>query len=54
MDTFFVRGSKLTLFSWAGRKLFVFCVSYETDLVFVMVEINFISVWVMELDLLSV
>ena len=51
---FFVRGSKLTLFLCAGRKLLVFSVSMEIDLVFVMVEIDLISMWGIELDLISV
>ena len=36
-DMFFVRGSKLTSFLCPGRKLLVFSVSMEIDLVFVMV-----------------
>ena len=50
----FVRGSRLTLFLCAGRKLLVFSVSMEIDLVFVMVEIDLISMWGIELDLISV
>ena len=51
---FFVRGSKLT-FLCAGRKVLVFSVSMEIDLVLVMVvDIDLISVWGIELDLISV
>ena len=53
IDTFFVRGSKFTLFLCAGRKLLVFSVRMETDLVSVMVEIDLISAWGIELDLIS-
>ena len=58
---FFVRGSKLTLYLCASRKLLVFRVSMEIDLVFVTVELDLISVWgkiylvvvwVVEIDLL--
>ena len=51
---FFVRGSKLTSFLCPGRKLLVFSVSMEIDLVFVMVEIDLISMCGIELDLVSV
>ena len=48
---FFVRGSKLT-FLCAGRKVLVFSVSMEIDLVLVMVvEIDLISVCGIELEL---
>ena len=43
-DLVFVCGSKITVFS----------VSMEIDLVFVIVEIDLISVWGIELDLNSV
>ena len=44
VGNFCVRGSKLTLFLRAGRKLLVFRVSVEIDLVLVMIEIDLISV----------
>ena len=47
-----MRGSKLTLFLYAGRKLLVFSVSMEMDLIFVVVKIDLISVWEIELDLI--
>ena len=52
-DMFFVPGSNLTLFSWVCRKLLVFSVSMEIDLVFVIIEIDLISVWGIELDWIS-
>ena len=54
INMFFVRGSNLILFWCVGRKLLVFSVSMEIDLVFVMVEIDLISMWGIELDLISV
>ena len=48
-------GSTLTLFLCAGRKLLVYSVSMEIDLVLVIVvEIDLVSVWGIELDLISV
>ena len=46
-----MRGSKLTLFLCAGRKLLVFSVNTENDLV--LVETDLISAWGIELDLIS-
>lgn len=50
----FVRVSKLTLFLCSCRKLLVCSVSMEIDLVLVMVEIDLISAWGIELELISV
>ena len=44
----------MTLLLCAGRKLLVFGVSMEIDLVFEMAKIDLISVWGIELDLISV
>ena len=54
IDMFLVRGSKLTLFLCAGRKLLVFSVTMEIDLVLVTVQFDVISVWGIESDLISV
>ena len=54
IDLFLVRGSKSTLFLCADRHLCVFSVSTEISLVFVIIEIDLISVWGIELDLISV
>ena len=51
LTTCFVRGSKLTSFPCADRKLLI-VVSMEVNLVFVVVEIDVISVWGIELDLI--
>ena len=49
-----MRGAKLTLFWCADRKLLVFSVNIEIDLLFVLVEIDLISVCGIELELISV
>ena len=54
INMFFVRGSNLILFWCVGRKLLVFSVSMEIDLVFVMVEIDFVSMLGIEHDSISV
>ena len=48
IDLFFLWGSKLTLFLCACRKLLVFSVSIKINLVFVIFEIDLISVWGIE------
>ena len=45
IDLLLVRGSKLTLFLCVGLTLLVFGVSIEIGLIFVMVEIDLISMW---------
>ena len=50
----FVRGSKLILSLCEGRKILVLSVCTDIDLVFVMAEIDLISFWGIELDLISV
>ena len=44
-DMFLGRGSKSTSFICVGRKLFVLSARVKTDLVFVMVGIDLISMW---------
>ena len=46
--------SKLTWFLYSGRKSLRVSVNVEIDLVFVLVEIDLISVWEVELDLIAV
>ena len=51
---FFVRRSKLTLFLCAGRKLLVSSMSTKVEsVVVVVVEIDLIAVWGIELDMIS-
>ena len=44
IDKIFVQGSKLTLFLCTGRKLLVFILGMEIDVVFEMVEMDLVSV----------
>ena len=51
----FVRGSKLTLFLCAGRRLLILGVTVAINWVFVMViKLDLLSVWGIQLDLISV
>ena len=54
MRTVSCAGVKFDLVFVCGLKITVFSVSMEIDLVFVMVKIDLISVWGIELDLISV
>ena len=52
-DLFLCEWSKLTWFLYVGRKSLGFSVSIEIDLDYVWVEMDLISVWGMEHDLIS-